>query len=35
MENTLPRLRAERGWTQGHLAGALKVSTQTVNAIET
>jgi putative transcriptional regulator len=35
MKNTLPRLRAERHWTQGDLAAALKVSRQTVNAIET
>ena len=35
MKNTLPQLRAERGWTQGELAEALKVSRQTVNAIET
>jgi putative transcriptional regulator len=35
MRNTLPQLRAERGWTQGDLAAELKVSRQTVNAIET
>jgi putative transcriptional regulator len=35
MKNTLPQLRAERGWTQGDLAEALSVSRQTVNAIET
>jgi putative transcriptional regulator len=35
MKNTLPDLRAERGWTQGQLAERLKVSRQTVNAIET
>jgi putative transcriptional regulator len=35
MKNTLPQLRAERGWTQADLAEALKVSRQTVNAIET
>jgi putative transcriptional regulator len=35
MKNTLPGLRAERGWTQGELAARLKVSRQTVNAIET
>ena len=29
------RIRAERGWTQGELAMRLKVSRQTVNAIET
>jgi putative transcriptional regulator len=28
-------LRAERNWTQAELAGALEVSRQTVNAIET
>ena len=35
MKNILPELRAERGWTQGELATRLKVSRQTVNAIET
>lgn len=35
MKNNLPVLRAERGWTQGELAAQLKVSRQTVNAIET
>src|ERR1700730_19476147 len=35
MKNILPELRAERGWTQGELATKLKVSRQTVNAIET
>jgi len=35
MKNTLTQLRAERGWTQSDLAEALKVSRQTVNAIET
>lgn len=35
MKNSLPELRAERGWTQGELASRLKVSRQTVNAIET
>jgi putative transcriptional regulator len=35
MKNTLPELRAKRGWTQGELAAQLKVSRQTVNAIET
>ncbi len=35
MKNILPALRAERGWTQGELATRLKVSRQTVNAIET
>jgi putative transcriptional regulator len=35
MKNILPQLRAERGWTQADLAARLKVSRQTVNAIET
>jgi len=35
MKNILPALRAERGWTQSDLAARLKVSRQTVNAIET
>lgn len=35
MKNILPMLRTERGWTQGELAARLKVSRQTVNAIET
>lgn len=35
MKNILPALREERGWTQGELAAHLKVSRQTVNAIET
>ena len=35
MKNTLPDLRAERGWTQAELAEKLHVSRQTVNAIET
>lgn len=35
MLNILPELRAERGWTQAELAARLKVSRQTVNAIET
>ncbi|HTQ14845.1 MAG TPA: helix-turn-helix transcriptional regulator [Rhizomicrobium sp.] len=35
MKNALPRLRAERGLTQGDLADKLNVSRQTVNAIET
>ncbi len=35
MKNNLPALRAERGWTQGELAAELRVSRQTVNAIET
>ena len=35
MKNILPQLRAERGWTQGDLAERLRVSRQTVNAVET
>jgi putative transcriptional regulator len=35
MKNLLPELRAEQGWTQAELATRLKVSRQTVNAIET
>lgn len=35
MKNIIPELRAKRGWTQGDLAAQLKVSRQTVNAIET
>jgi putative transcriptional regulator len=35
MKNRLKVLRAERNWTQAELAGALDVSRQTVNAIET
>jgi putative transcriptional regulator len=35
MKNILPQLRAERGWTQGDLAARLKVSRQSINAIET
>jgi len=35
MTNSIPNLRAERGWTQGDLAMHLQVSRQTVNAIET
>jgi len=34
MKNTLPQLRAERRWTQEELAKQLRVSRQTVNAIE-
>jgi len=33
--NHLPALRAERGWSQAALADKLRVSRQTVNAIET
>ena len=35
MKNRLKVLRAERNWTQAHLAQQLEVSRQTVNAIET
>lgn len=35
MDNHLKRLRAERGWSQQHLAERLEVSRQSVNAIET
>jgi putative transcriptional regulator len=35
MKNHLRELRAERGWSQGDLAARLRVSRQTVNAIET
>lgn len=35
MKNTVPQLRAERGWTQADLAARLKVSRQSVDAIET
>jgi putative transcriptional regulator len=35
MKNLVPELRASRGWTQGELAKQLRVSRQTVNAIET
>lgn len=34
MKNRLRVLRAERDWTQEHLAAMLGVSRQTVNAIE-
>ena len=33
--NRLRVLRAERGWSQAELAARLRVSRQTVNAIET
>jgi putative transcriptional regulator len=33
--NRLRDLRAERGWSQQHLADLLEVSRQSVNAIET
>jgi putative transcriptional regulator len=35
MKNHLRVLRAERDWSQAELAKRLKVSRQTVNAIET
>lgn len=34
MKNSLPQLRAERGWSQGDLAERLSVSRQTINALE-
>jgi putative transcriptional regulator len=34
MKSILSELRRERGWTQGELASLLRVSRQTVNAIE-
>lgn len=35
MKNIVRELRAQRGWSQAHLADLLEVSRQTVNAIET
>jgi putative transcriptional regulator len=35
LKNILPELREKRGWTQIDLAARLKVSRQTVIAIET
>jgi putative transcriptional regulator len=35
VRNRLRELRAERAWSQGELATRLRVSRQTVNAIET
>jgi len=35
MQNRLRVVRAERDWSQAELAAKLKVSRQTVNAIET
>ncbi len=35
MKNRIKVLRAERDWSQADLADRLKVSRQTVNAIET
>lgn len=34
MNNSLRVLRAERNWSQGKLAELLRVSRQTINAIE-
>lgn len=35
MKNHLKELRAQRDWSQAHLATELGVSRQTVNALET
>ena len=35
MKNRIPKLRAERAWTQADLALRIGVSRQTINAIET
>ena len=35
MRNRLKVLRAERDWSQAHLADFLDVSRQTINALET
>ena len=35
MKNRLKVLRAERDWSQAHLASELDVSRQTINALET
>jgi putative transcriptional regulator len=35
MNNIVRELRTASGWSQAHLADLLKVSRQTVNAIET
>jgi putative transcriptional regulator len=35
MKNRLKVLRAERDWSQAHLAEKLYVSRQTINALET
>jgi putative transcriptional regulator len=35
MKNSVPDLRTQRDWTQADLARQLRVSRQTVNAIET
>ncbi|MCM2257686.1 MAG: helix-turn-helix transcriptional regulator [Vicinamibacteria bacterium] len=34
MKNSLPALRADRGWSQAELAERVGVSRQTINAIE-
>jgi putative transcriptional regulator len=35
MKNRIASLRAERAWTQAHIAQRIGVSRQTINAIET
>jgi putative transcriptional regulator len=35
MNNCMRELRTASGWSQAHLADLLKVSRQTINAIET
>ena len=35
MNNIVRELRAQRGWSQAHLADLLEVSRQSINAIET
>jgi putative transcriptional regulator len=35
MKNQIREMRADRGWSQAHLADLLSVSRQTINAIET
>jgi putative transcriptional regulator len=35
VQNTIKELRADRGLSQGQLAGAMDVSRQTINSIET
>jgi len=35
MKNIVPELRSKRGWTQSDLATQLRVSRQTINAVET
>jgi putative transcriptional regulator len=35
MKNQIRDMRADRGWSQAHLADLLSVSRQTINAIET